>query len=172
MECGTKYCKASEKLVNFNKSSVLFSRNMALNVQGSLTDLMQVNQGENGQLSWGASKSILYGLLQEIMKSRHGIRSFYLLRERRYILRQLRRHFLYNECLQASQESKYEVDGYYEAIMVGRNEKSMGITWFSKGKLARRKDQGGLGFRDLETFNLVMLAKHAWIFLYNLIVYV
>lgn len=37
--------------------------------------------------------------------------------------------------------------------------KGCGIRWMSWKKLGRRKEESGLGFRDLHAFNLAMLGK-------------
>ena len=39
--------------------------------------------------------------------------------------------------------------------------------WLSWEKLASPKCQGGMGFRDLELFNLALLGKHGWRFISN-----
>ena len=39
--------------------------------------------------------------------------------------------------------------------------------WLSWEKLASPKCQGGMGFRDLELFNLALLGKHGWRFITN-----
>lgn len=39
------------------------------------------------------------------------------------------------------------------------SEESKGINWCSKKKMTSSKEAAGLGFRELEVFNLAMLAK-------------
>ncbi|CAN1324350.1 Uncharacterized mitochondrial protein AtMg00310 [Linum perenne] len=42
------------------------------------------------------------------------------------------------------------------------NMEKMTIHWVSKVKVQRSKNDGGLGFRNLEDFNCVFLAKMGW----------
>jgi hypothetical protein len=46
----------------------------------------------------------------------------------------------------------------------GGSSSSRGIHWLSWDKLTFHKTKGGMGFRDLTTFNLAMLGKKGWKF--------
>lgn len=48
-----------------------------------------------------------------------------------------------------------------------KSHDTKGIHWMTWEKLTVRKDDGGMGFRDLYAFNLSLLAKQGWHFLTN-----
>lgn len=48
-----------------------------------------------------------------------------------------------------------------------KGQPSKGIRWMSWDKLTMRKDDGGLGFRDLHAFNPALLGKQGWHFMTN-----
>lgn len=43
-----------------------------------------------------------------------------------------------------------------------KGEKENAMHWMAWDKMTENKDSGGMGFRDLETFNLALLGKKIW----------
>jgi hypothetical protein len=49
----------------------------------------------------------------------------------------------------------------------GHKDNDKKIAWMSWGKMGLSKDVGGLGYRDLESFNMALLAKQGWCLIQN-----
>lgn len=60
-----------------------------------------------------------------------------------------------------------KLNGLFQKFLWGSNEDRTKIQWMNWGSFGLPKTCGGLGFRDVGSFNLALLSKQGWIILNN-----
>ncbi|GKV19445.1 hypothetical protein SLEP1_g29706 [Rubroshorea leprosula] len=128
------YREASGQVVNFHKSSILFSRNVQQRVHNQISQLLAVQEVEH--------HGCYLGLPTHIGRSK--VDAFAGLKGK------------FGRGLRSALES---IMGRY---WWGGGKDNHKIHWVEWRRLMRPKREGGLGFRSLHEFDMAMLAKQGW----------
>ncbi|PNY14675.1 ribonuclease H [Trifolium pratense] len=166
------YGEASGQEINLTKSEVFFSRNLSIADQEDLSKIMGVKHvlGTGNYLGLpsmiGRKKKHIFAFIKDRIWKR--INSW-----RGRALSRAGKEVMIKSVLQAIPAyvmSVYllpdaiikDIERMMNSFWWGGGTNNKGIRWMAWDRMAIPKGQGGMGFRDLHSFNLAMIAKQGW----------
>ncbi|MCH82815.1 RNA-directed DNA polymerase (Reverse transcriptase), partial [Trifolium medium] len=166
------YEEASGQEINMTKSEVFFSRNLSMAAQEDLSRIMGVRLvlGTGNYLGLpsmiGRKKRDIFAYIKDRVWKR--INSW-----RGRALSKAGKEVMIKSVLQAipsyvmsiyllPESTIKDIEKMMNSFWWGGGANNQGIRWLTWDRMAFPKALGGIGFKDLHTFNLAMIAKQGW----------
>ncbi|KAL6190175.1 hypothetical protein ACLB2K_036573 [Fragaria x ananassa] len=166
------YESASGQKINYQKSSVVFSRNVSPEIQSELAAILQVKLSTEHDrylglpLRVGRSKTQIFAYIKEKFSNKllgWKAKLFSVAGKEVLIKAVAQTMPLYAmNCYLLPKTLCEDIHQLCAGFFGGDEDNKKKIHWRSWERMCLTKNEGGLGFKHLYAYNLAMLAKQAW----------